>query len=89
MALNSQPVSARMRSIQRMLRDVELGRAMSPTQLSHAIRMAKDCADDAERLEIAAGTATVSAQLKAARGNPVMMREVLRQDALRKVVRHG
>lgn len=89
MAMNSLPASRRLRSAQRIVRDVRMGQTLSEAQIMRLETMIADCAADVEQLEIAAGTGTVDAQLKAAGSNPVMMRAVLQQAASRKAVRHG
>lgn len=87
MSLNSHPASSRIRSAQRMVRDVRMGTPLSEAQILRLETVLKDCAHDVEQMELAAGNATISAQLKAAGSNTVMMRAVLQQH--RKVARHG
>lgn len=89
MALNSQPASRRIRSVQRMMRDARLGEPLSQAQFLRLETLLADCASDVEQLELASGSATVTSQLKAAGRNPVMMRAVLQQASARKAVRHG
>lgn len=89
MALNSQPASSRIRSAQRMVRDARLGNPLSLNQIERLETVLADCASDVEQMEVAAGSAPVSVQLKAAGGNTVMMRAVLRQASARKAAQHG
>lgn len=89
MAMNSLPASRRLRSAQRLVRDARLGQPLTEAQIARLETMIGDCAADVEQLEIAVGSGSVDAQLKAAGGNTVMMRAVLQQAAARKAVRHG
>lgn len=89
MPINSLPLSRRLRSIQHILRDARLGEPMSPMAFNRLERLVADAAGDAETMELAAGQADVTVQLKAAGNNPVMMRAVLRQHDARKAGRHG
>lgn len=89
MALNSQPASRRLHSSLRMVREFRMRGSMSLHDFDRLEKVLKDVAGDVEQMEIAAGTATVTTQLKAAGGNLVAIRAVLRQDASRKAVRHG
>lgn len=83
-----QSVSQRIRGLQRLLRDLRLGAQTPAEAIKRAEGIAATCAVEVEQMEIAAGTASVGAQLRAAGTNPVMLRAVLRQ-ASRKAVRHG
>lgn len=89
MALNSQPASRRLHSSLRMVREFRQRGVMSLHDFDRLEKVLKDLAGDVEQMEIAAGTAPVTAQLKAAGGNLVAIKAVLRQDAARKAVRHG
>lgn len=89
MALNSQPASARLKSSLRMVREFRDRRAMSVADFNRLETVLSDVASDVEQMEIAAGKAPITTQLKAAGGNLVAIKAVLRQDAARKAARHG
>lgn len=88
MALNSLPASSRLRSSMRMLRECQQRGAMSSDDFARLEKVLGDVAGDVEQMEIAAGTAPVAVQLKAARGNIVALKAVLAQDNARRA-RHG
>lgn len=84
---NSQPTSRQLRSLQRRLKEaVEGGREISPSQAHRFVSLIGECARAVEQMELAAGIAPISQQLKAAGSNVVMLRAVLRQAGGR---RHG
>jgi hypothetical protein len=90
MALNSQPASRRLQSSLRMIREFRDGRVVSAAEFGRLEKVLQDVAADVEKMEIAAGTAPVSTQLKAAGRNIVALKAVLQQDAARKGARrHG
>lgn len=88
MALNSLPASVRLKSTLRMIREFRSRGTMSVADFARLEKVIGDAAGDVEQMEIAAGTASVDTQLRAAGGNLVMMKAVL-QAANRKGVRHG
>ena len=81
MAMNSQPVSDRLRALQRTLSNARLGRPLGEAAMVRLERALDDCIVDTEQLELQTGTASVSDQLRAAGGNIVMLRAVLQQSA--------
>lgn len=89
MALNSQPASRRLRSSLRMVREFRERGVMSRHDFDRLEKVLRDLAGDVEQMEVAANTAPLTTQLKAAGGNLVAIKAVLRQDAARKAVRHG
>lgn len=89
MALNSQPASARLRSSLRMVREFRERGTVSLHDFDRLVKVLGDIAGDVEQMEIAAGTAPVTTQLKAAGGNIVALKAVLAQANGRKAVRRG
>lgn len=81
MALNSQPVSDRLRGLQRTLHSARLGRPLDEVAMVRLETMLDACIADTEQLELQTGVASVPDQLRAAGGNIVMLRAVLQQSS--------
>lgn len=77
MATTSSTLSQRIRGLQRVMRDARLGTPMTLATISRAEATAAECAAEAERLELASGAATITAQLRAAGDDVPTMKRIL------------
>lgn len=88
--LNEETVSKRLRIMAGWVRGMRDGTLPSNARTTaNMVTMLGECAGEVEQMEIAAGKADVTAQLRAAGGNVVALRAVLSNHALRKGVHHG
>lgn len=89
MALNSQPASARLKSGIRLMREFRARGTMSLADFDRLDKVLADVTGDVEKMELAAGTAPVTTQLKAAGSDIVALKRILGQHSAGKAVRRG
>ncbi|MBN9334685.1 hypothetical protein [Devosia sp.] len=89
MALNSQPASARLKSGIRLMREFRARGTMSLADFDRLDKVLADVTGDVEQMELAAGTAPITTQLKAAGSDIVALKRILAQPNAGKAVRRG
>lgn len=89
MALNSLPASTRLKSGLRLMKEFRARGTMSTADFDRLDKVFADIAGDVEKMELAAGIAPLTTQLKAAGNDVPALKRILGEANARKAVRHG